>query len=76
METSKITTKGQIVIPAKLRKRHGLKTGSRVAFIEKENEIILKPLDKNYFKSLIGIGGTKGKALKSLMEDKKKERDL
>lgn len=76
MDSSKITTKGQIVIPAKIRKRHGLKSGMKVAFIERENDIILKPLDKNYFKSLIGIGGTRGKALKSLMEDKKKEREL
>ena len=76
MEIAKITSKGQIVIPVRLRKRHGLKSGTKMTFIEKDNDIIIRPLDKNYFKSLIGSGGTKGKALKSLMEDKKSEREL
>jgi AbrB family looped-hinge helix DNA binding protein len=76
MEISTITTKGQVVIPAKLRKRYGLKSGTKVAFIEKNDEIIMKLINKNYFISLIGSGGTKGKALRSLMEDKKSEREL
>jgi len=76
MESSTITTKGQVVIPSKLRKRLGLKTGTKIAFIEKGDDIIIKPIDKAYYKSLIGIAGTKGKAMKSLLEDKKKERDL
>jgi AbrB family looped-hinge helix DNA binding protein len=76
MNISTITTKGQVVIPSKIRKRHGLKKGTKITFIERNNEIVMKPLNKNYFKSLVGIGGTKGKALKSLMEDKRKEREL
>lgn len=76
MEISTITTKGQVVIPAKLRKRHGLKSGTKVTFIEKDDDIIMRLIDKNYFRRLIGSGGTKGKALKSLMEDKKEERKL
>lgn len=40
------------------------------------DKVVLQPLNKGYYKSLIGIGGTKGKALKSLMQDKKKEREL
>lgn len=76
MKTSTITTKGQIVIPSKIRKRYGLKEGMKVTFIEKENDIIIKPIDKDYFKNLIGITQTHGKALKSLIEEKKKEREL
>ena len=76
MKVSTITTKGQVVIPSKIRKRHGLKEGTKVTFIENGNDIIIKPLDKNYFKNLIGITETEGKALKSLIEDKKKERNL
>lgn len=76
MKVSTITTKGQIVIPSKIRNRLGLKSGTKVTFIEKDNDLIIKPIDKDYFKSLIGITKTKGKALKSLIEDKKKEREL
>jgi AbrB family looped-hinge helix DNA binding protein len=76
METSVVTTKGQIVIPKKIRKNLGITKGSKVAFIEKDGKIVLQPLDKSYFESLAGILGTNGKMLKSLMDDKKKEREL
>jgi len=76
METSVVTTKGQVVIPAKIRRKFGIKKGTRVAFIEQDKKLIIQPLDKNYFESLAGILGTKGKILKSLMGDKKKEREL
>ncbi len=76
METSVVTTKGQIVIPKKIRKSLGILKGSKVAFIEKDGKIILQPLNKSYFESLAGVLGTDGKLLKSLLEDKKKEREL
>jgi len=76
METSVVTIKGQVVIPAKIRRKFGIKKGTRVAFIEQDKKLIIQPLDKNYFESLAGILGTKGKILKSLMGDKKKEREL
>ena len=76
METAVVTTKGQIVIPVKIRRRYGIKNGSKVAFIEQEGKLIVQPLDKDYFNNLAGILGEKGKMLRSLMEDKKKEREL
>ena len=76
METAVVTTKGQIVIPVKIRRRYGIKNGSKVAFIEQEGKLMVQPLDKDYFNNLAGILGEKGKMLKSLMEDKKKEREL
>lgn len=76
METSVVTIKGQVVIPAKIRRKFGIKKGTKIAFIEQNRKLIIQPLDKNYFESLAGIIGTEGKILKSLMEDKKKEREL
>lgn len=76
METSVVTVKGQIVIPKKIRKSLGITKGSKVAFIEKDGKIILQPLNKGYFESLAGILGTDGRVLKSLMQDKTKEREL
>ena len=76
METSVVTSKGQIVIPVKIRRRLGIANGTKVAFVEQEGKIIIQPLDKNYFNNLSGILGEKGKMLKSLMDDKKKEREL
>jgi AbrB family looped-hinge helix DNA binding protein len=76
METSVVTSKGQIVIPIKIRKRLGITNGTKVAFVESNGKIMIQPLDKDYFDKLAGILDEKGKMLKSLMEDKKKEREL
>ena len=74
METAVVTTKGKILIPVSFRKKYGIKNGSKVAFIEQEGKLIVQPLNKDYFNNLAGILGEKGKMLKSLMDDKKKER--
>ncbi len=76
METSIVTTKGQMVVPAKIRKRFGIKKGTKIAFIEQNGKLIIQPLDKSYFESLAGILGTEGKILKSLQAEKKREREL
>ena len=76
METSVITSKGQIVIPVKIRRKYGMKNGTKVAFIEQGDKLIVQPLDKDYFNKLAGILDEKGKMLKSLMQDKRKEREL
>lgn len=76
MDTSVVTVKGQIVIPKKIRRSLGITKGSKVAFIEKDGKIILQPLNKGYFESLAGVLGTEGRVLKSLMRDKKNEREL
>ncbi|MCX9074508.1 MAG: AbrB/MazE/SpoVT family DNA-binding domain-containing protein [Candidatus Methanoperedens sp.] len=46
MEESIISVKGQVVIPARLRKKYGLKAGERVVFIEEDNYVIIKPRTK------------------------------
>jgi len=44
META-VTVKGQVVIPAKIRHRLGIKKGTKLFFEERKGEIILRPLD-------------------------------
>ena len=76
VETSVVTTKGQLVIPARIRRRHGIKRGTRVCLIEHGAEIVLRPLTPEYFQKAAGILGTGGKVLKAFLEEKKKEREL
>jgi AbrB family looped-hinge helix DNA binding protein len=76
METSRVTMKGQIVVPAKIRRKFGIKKGTRIAFIEQHGKLFIQPLNKSYFESLAGVLGTQGKLLKSLMKDKKREREV
>jgi len=74
--TSVVTTKGQMVIPARIRRRHGIKRGTRVCLIEQGQEIVLKPLTPEYFQRAAGILGTSGKVLKAFLEEKRRERAL
>ena len=43
MLTSRMSRKGQVVIPARLRKKYGLKEGEKLIFIEQDQQIIIKP---------------------------------
>jgi len=74
MTTTVVTTKGQIVIPSKMRKRYGIKKGSRLCVIEDEGKIILQPLTKDYFENMAGVLKTKGKLTRELLEEHKADK--
>jgi AbrB family looped-hinge helix DNA binding protein len=76
MDKSVVTAKGQVVIPAKLRRKFGIKKGTQVYLYDREGEIVIKPITDEYIEKMAGMAGTKGKLLKALMEEKAKEREL
>ncbi len=76
MEKTVVTVKGQIVIPAKIRRKFGIKKGTQVYLFERDDEIIVKPITDEYICSMSGAMGTKGRLLKALREEKVKERNL
>ena len=76
MEKAVVTVKGQIVIPAKLRRKLGIKKGTQVFLYEKKGEIVIKPITDEYICGMAGVTGTKGRLLKALKEEKAKERSL
>jgi AbrB family looped-hinge helix DNA binding protein len=45
-KTSKVTVKGQILIPGEIRKRHHIEPGSEVRFMEYGNVVCLVPVVK------------------------------
>jgi len=73
METSILTSKGQVVIPKKIRKKYGIKAGTRVGFIEKDGEILIRAMTREYFESLAGWLTKGGDLLKELKKEKKRE---
>ncbi len=76
METT-ATIKGQIVIPSSVRRKFGIKEGTRIQIEadEKTHHIILTPITRDYVLSL--RGRYKGKGLmNALMEEKRKEIEL
>lgn len=76
--TTTISTKGQIVIPAKIREGLDLKPGMRVAVIREGTRIILQPINKQLIDELRGItaGGPSGTEmlLKGRREENKRAR--
>jgi len=76
MDKTTVTTKGQVVIPSRLRKKFNIKQGTQVAFYESEGTIVIKPITDEYLQRMAGFTGTKGKLLKVLKEEKAKEREL
>ncbi|OGX18439.1 MAG: hypothetical protein A3K83_03295 [Omnitrophica WOR_2 bacterium RBG_13_44_8b] len=75
MTTAIVTTKGQIVIPSKIRRRLQIKKGTKLSVEEKDGELILRPLVSQYFNKLAGILDTKGKLSKALLNERGKERE-
>lgn len=67
-----VTVKGQIVIPAKLRHRLGIKKGTKLYIEERRGELILRPLNREYFQKM--SGALKGTGLlKALEEERRKD---
>ncbi len=68
------TVKGQIVIPAELRRKHGIKAGTKITFIDTDDAIIIKPVTEETIKRM--RGALKGKdVLKSLLEERRQDAE-
>ena len=70
META-VTVKGQVVIPAKIRHRLGIKRGTKLHVEERKGEIVLRPLNREYFQKMSGI--LKGSGLVRALEESRSE---
>jgi AbrB family looped-hinge helix DNA binding protein len=73
IEISRVSGKGQVVIPSKLRKRLGIREGTQVVFTEEESRLVLQPLTKGYIAKLRGILAGAPSPLKTILEDRRKE---
>ena len=67
-----VSSRGQTVIPAELRKKYGITANSKIEFVDIGEEIELVTLPENPFESSRGI--LKGVATKDLFEARRQER--
>lgn len=74
METH-ATVKGQIVIPSSLRRKYGIKTGTKIYVYDDGEHIVLSPVTAQFYRKLRGSLKGKG-ALKVLMDERAREREL
>ena len=56
--TARMTSKGQVTIPAKIRRRFGLQTGDPLVFVEKDGQLNVVPATEreSVFEKWRGIG--------------------
>ena len=67
------SVKGQIVIPAILRRKYGIKNGTKIIVTDNGDSIILKPVTEQYLRNL--QGSLKGKGiLKVLVDERRKDK--
>ena len=68
------TVKGQIVIPVELRRKYGIKAGTKINVIDTDEGIVLKPITEESLKKLQGRLRGKG-VLKALIEQRQKDAE-
>ena len=81
---TRATVKGQIVIPAALRRKYGIKKGTRIEIYEEKGGIVLQPITLEYVEEQIKKlrGSFKGSGLLETLvatrslEKEKEEREL
>lgn len=74
-DTVSFGTKGQVVIPRRIRRDFDIEEGTKAQVYEENGCIILKPITAKFIKSL--RGSLKGSGvLKAMAEDRKREREL
>lgn len=75
MITAIVTSKGQVVIPSKIRRRYNIKGGTKLCILEQGDQILLQPLTNEYFEKMAGVLNTKGKLTKALLGERKREKE-
>ena len=64
---SKVTSKGQVVIPKKLRTKYGIRSSTAIRWIKKDQGILMVPESENPIVAARGI-------LKAYLKEKKLEK--
>jgi len=73
MDAAYVTSKGQLVVPSRIRRRFGIKPGTRVNFVEEGDRIIFQPVTREYIDSFCGIFKLKA-GEKSVVQEHLEER--
>ena len=75
MEEAYVTSKGQLVVPARLRRKYGIKPGTKICFVERDHEIIFQPVTKEYIRSVCGMLKTDTSMTKALLEERARDKE-
>lgn len=75
--SGRVSTKGQVAIPVRLRRRFGITPGTRIVFLEENGRIAMQPVTPAYLRSFRGafkLRAGEGSAVNALLEDRRREK--
>ena len=75
METAYVTSKGQLVIPAKIRRKLGIKPGTKICFVERDHEILFQPVTKEHIRNLAGMLKSAASVTTELLKERKVDKE-
>ncbi len=78
MSIVQVSPKGQIVIPAELRRKYNISPKDRVEVLEVDNGIVIVPLDRDPVqaaKGFIKLGRSSREAITELKDELKKHKE-
>lgn len=73
--TSKVTTKGQIVIPKRIREKYGIYPSTSIRWIEKKEGILMVPDSEDPIIAARGMLEGAG-VLRAYQKEKEKEKEM
>lgn len=75
MDSARVTTRGLIVIPLRIRRKLGIKPGTKVCFMERGKEIVFQPITKEYIRSVYGMLRSTTSVTDELLHERKRGRE-
>jgi AbrB family looped-hinge helix DNA binding protein len=75
MDVAYVSTQGQLVIPARIRRKLGITPGTKVCFVEQGSDILFRPITKKYIHGMSGMLKARTSVTKGLLKERKKDRD-
>jgi len=76
MKYSKLSARGQTVIPREIRDELGIKPNSRLAWSTRNGTIIASPIPEDPVEASIGILAGRGFTLDDFLRERQEEREL
>jgi AbrB family looped-hinge helix DNA binding protein len=73
---SKVSARGQVVIPAKPRMELGIGAGTPITFFEENRRLLIQPLTLEYVMKLRGLLKGQPSPLETMMEERKREKKI
>jgi len=76
MKQTKVSVRGQTVIPQEIREEFGIKANSKLAWSSRNGVIIVVPIPEDPVEAAFGVLAGRGFTLRDFLEERQKDREL